>query len=68
MSDLNCPECGTPVSAPGVSHATGHGTGRGEIAWQPSHQYATCTGCGTKLMRNPDLGQHGLDRWRRLDR
>lgn len=61
-----CPNCGNDnVPDTGWKHATGIGDPRtGEMHLQPNRQHATCPNCGVKLVRNPDDGDLGLDRWR----
>lgn len=64
MSDLRCPACGGEVPARGISVATGIGDGQGNVSFQPSIERTTCDRCGSRLMRNPTLVEHGLDAWR----
>ena len=64
MANLKCPKCGIDVPATGISGSYGMGTPGGGLNLQPARQHATCSECGTKLVRNPDDNEHGLDEWR----
>lgn len=66
MTHFACPACSTEAPPIRAIHRTGIGDDQGHATFQPARQYATCPNpdCGAKLVRNPELGEQGLDQWR----